>query len=308
MALALPPVKVVFEGARKAGKTEFLRRFVNNSFPFNEGYKSTIGVDFSRKCIRSEKLKGEIPFQVWDVSGKEASDHMMQVYERYTQAVFYFVDLYPETPIREMDIQQDIQAIKERNPNCPIVLVGSKADKRTENSLSPEQILEAIKVDNVDKRIVTSAKDCTGIENMEAFLLEYAERSIELEDAQNFESPTGRESNAHFFHNKSHGDFSDVNAYPGSCFTPDQQGAIQKLINSLQKEINSCWPYPNKGLKEFKVQGLKYLLRASMSKNVQTAVADTLVHFEGMQSGKYSTRTADLLCELQNVQKQVFTN
>ena len=65
--------KVLILGNSGTGKTALVRRSVHDFF--TEGYRSTIGVDFSLKVLRwTEDL--EIRLQMWDLAGQDRFNHL----------------------------------------------------------------------------------------------------------------------------------------------------------------------------------------------------------------------------------------
>ena len=85
-----------------------------------------------------------------------------------------------------------------------------------------------------------------------------------------------------------------------SCFSAEIIAAIQRQINTLQREIDSYWPYPNKDKKALKLTGLQVLLEKSTSMNARDAVAEVEAEFSAIREGIFSTRTADLLDQCRN--------
>lgn len=85
-----------------------------------------------------------------------------------------------------------------------------------------------------------------------------------------------------------------------SCFPIEQIQQIYKQINALEKEINSCWPYPNRSRKAAKIRGLEDLLHNSTTMDAKAAVSKTEKDHPEIRKGGISTRTADLLDEIRN--------
>ena len=85
-----------------------------------------------------------------------------------------------------------------------------------------------------------------------------------------------------------------------SCFSAEIIAAIQRQINTLQREIDSYWPYPNKDKKALKLTGLQVLLEKSTSMNARDAVMAVIEEFPAIRDGLISTRTADLLDQCRN--------
>ena len=71
---------------------------------------------------------------------------------------------------------------------------------------------------------------------------------------------------------------------------------IEKLINQLNKEINSVW-YPNKDLKILKKQGLIQMLENSKQRGIYEVISDAM-NRPGMLEG-CTSRTHELLKDLQ---------
>ncbi len=82
-----------------------------------------------------------------------------------------------------------------------------------------------------------------------------------------------------------------------STLTGEQIDKIENQIHELEKEINSFW-YPRKEVKASKVAALKELLEMSTKMDAHKAISTTLNHHEAT-AGMFSTRTFDLLSELQ---------
>ncbi|AHE66296.1 hypothetical protein Loa_00727 [Legionella oakridgensis ATCC 33761 = DSM 21215] len=75
---------------------------------------------------------------------------------------------------------------------------------------------------------------------------------------------------------------------------------VNSLIRKLEKEINSCWPYPHKHRKAEKVKGLKALLVKAEMMDASAAVEEVEQEFPDIRKGSISTRTADLLDSLRH--------
>ncbi len=85
-----------------------------------------------------------------------------------------------------------------------------------------------------------------------------------------------------------------------SCFSDEQLDEVNQLINRLNKEIRSSWPYPNKELKKMKVEGLKALIDNSYIMDVTQAIATTKQSHPRLTEGQRSTRVADLITQLES--------
>ena len=79
------------------------------------------------------------------------------------------------------------------------------------------------------------------------------------------------------------------------CFSKKQQRDIQNMINTLQKEINSIFPFPDKGRKFKKIMGLRSLLINSTTMGVIEAITQIENDYPEIRHGTISKRTAQLL-------------
>lgn len=84
-----------------------------------------------------------------------------------------------------------------------------------------------------------------------------------------------------------------------SALSEAQLQEINKTIGQLLKEINSSWPYPNKDVKQIKVNALSALIAKSYTMSISEAIADVKEEFPRVCEGRCSTRTADLLDQLE---------
>ena len=79
-----------------------------------------------------------------------------------------------------------------------------------------------------------------------------------------------------------------------SSFNEEQLADIRKTIDQLDNEIKSCWPYPNKHLKQTKINALVYLVAEAETKSVEAAIKSVKKEYPRATDGLISTRTADL--------------
>jgi hypothetical protein len=83
-----------------------------------------------------------------------------------------------------------------------------------------------------------------------------------------------------------------------SSLTEEQIGKIDALILKLTREINSCWPYPNKDRKQYKINGLNALKRYAQEEDLLSSLAKLDVKYPKMSEGIISHRTEELLDDL----------
>ena len=85
-----------------------------------------------------------------------------------------------------------------------------------------------------------------------------------------------------------------------SSLSDEQQEEIHKVVLRLTREIESCWPYPNKDLKAIKVEALTKLCDYAKEMSIPDAIAQVKLNYPMVLEGKLSTRTADLFVELES--------
>ncbi|MFJ1268225.1 hypothetical protein ACD661_06625 [Legionella lytica] len=100
-----------------------------------------------------------------------------------------------------------------------------------------------------------------------------------------------------------------------SSLSPKQLNEVNEAIDSLFKEIHSCWPYPNKALKQTKVNALHALITNSYTMSVAKAVEKVKNDYPTALSGHtvfglskagyVSTRTRELLDRLEAADAQL---
>lgn len=83
-----------------------------------------------------------------------------------------------------------------------------------------------------------------------------------------------------------------------TVLTQEDLSEINGLIDTLQSEISSCWPYPNKDLKQEKIDALNLLKIKTETMSVIEAVNEIKNQFSRVAQGFFSTRTSDLLNRL----------
>jgi len=105
---------------------------------------------------------------------------------------------------------------------------------------------------------------------------------------------SGRSSpNHHFFSANPHR--QETNAF----LTEQQVKSINELIFKLTKEFKSQWPYPNKDRKKIKIDGLNQLLELCKNDTIGSAIETVKKKYPDIIQGRLSTRTKDLLVNLQ---------
>jgi len=154
--------KVLILGDSGTGKTALVRRSVHDFF--TEGYRSTIGVDFSLKVLRwSEDL--EIRLQMWDLAGQDRFNHLSRLYFNKAAGVLLVCDQSTEKSLEGI-IKWKKELDSKLNDNIPAVIICNKEDIREPSKDSDDDLeIEEIARDlGVCAWTRTSAKTGDGVE------------------------------------------------------------------------------------------------------------------------------------------------
>lgn len=90
-----------------------------------------------------------------------------------------------------------------------------------------------------------------------------------------------------------------------SSLSEQQLQEINRTIDQLTLEIESCWPYPNKALKQIKIDALSALITHTETMSISNAIAAIKEEFPRVAEGTLSTRTAALLDRLEQSTKNL---
>lgn len=120
--------KVIIIGDPGAGKTSFIRRYVQNAF--RGDYKATIGVDFALKIVRWSENQ-TIKLQLWDIAGQERFTWMTRVYYKEAQGCIIMFDLTSRNSFKnavkwKKDV--DSKCFLEDGAPVPCMLLANKCD------------------------------------------------------------------------------------------------------------------------------------------------------------------------------------
>ncbi|KAL7711948.1 GTP-binding protein ypt2 [Entamoeba marina] len=167
-------LKFLIIGDTAVGKTAMLLRYTDNTF--DEGFISTIGVDFKIKKLEVDGKKLKI--QIWDTAGQEKFHTITQSYYRGSHAIIVVYDCTDRKTF-ESSKQWLAEIDNETSGNVCRVLVGNKCDKPKDVTI--EEATEFATSQNI-KIIETSAKENIGIS--ETFEYVVSEVVKKLKDEQ----------------------------------------------------------------------------------------------------------------------------
>ena len=156
--------KIILTGSFGVGKTSLFNRFIYQQF--SDKYLTTIGVKVNNKTIKIDDET--ISMMVWDVAGEVSQDKVPASYFLGASGIIYVMDL--SRPLTFVNLESDIQFLKDLLPNGTVIIVANKKDLVTEEQLETIRQELARPFD-----YSTSAK--TG-ENVEELFIEMGKRLL----------------------------------------------------------------------------------------------------------------------------------
>lgn len=114
--------KVVVGGAGGTGKTSILHRYIHDEFITD--MKMTVGVQFhTQRLNRNGKI---VTLSLWDLAGQNRFRFVLPNYIIGANVAMVLFDMSRVATLLEVD--EWIELFRKKQPNMPIVLVGSKYD------------------------------------------------------------------------------------------------------------------------------------------------------------------------------------
>ena len=153
--------KVVVVGDSGVGKTNLIKRFINDTF--NKDSKATVGVEFLSKTylINQEVFKIEI----WDTAGQERYKSITAAYYKGAKGAMIVYDVTNQSSFDNVD--KWANEIKEKAArNINLMIVGNKTDLTDKIAVTSEMATEKAKALEIPV-METSALDSTNVK--EAF-------------------------------------------------------------------------------------------------------------------------------------------
>ena len=153
--------KYLIIGNSGVGKSCLLIRFTDDKF--EEGYVTTIGVDFKIKTLEIEGKS--VKLQIWDTAGQERFRNIVSTYYKGGHGIMMVYDITDLESFRYLDSWlKEIE--KNASKNVYKILIGNKNDMEKERKVSFEKGMEFADLHGM-KFFETSAKENKNVE--EAF-------------------------------------------------------------------------------------------------------------------------------------------
>jgi len=121
-------MKVVLLGQENSGKTSLVERYRNGKF--SGLTQNTVGAAFGAKVVQLKNRS--VTLGIWDTAGSERYESMTKIYYRGADAAVVCFDLTNENSFEK--VKYWVLEIKNHEPNCLIVLCGTKFDLIHEGS------------------------------------------------------------------------------------------------------------------------------------------------------------------------------
>ena len=155
--------KIVIVGDSGVGKTNLVKRFIQNTFSSNT--QATVGCEFfSNNYLINDKL---FKIELWDTAGQERYKSITSAYYKGASGAILVYDVTNKTSFNNVD--RWYQEIKDcSSADIKILMVGNKTDLKETLVISKE--MSANKASDLNIPVIeTSALNCTNVK--EAFHL-----------------------------------------------------------------------------------------------------------------------------------------
>ena len=133
-------LKVVVVGDSGTGKTNFIKRFISNTY--NPNVKATVGVEFISKAYKINNQVFKI--EIWDTAGQERYKSITAAYYKGAKGALIVYDITQKDSFE--NINKWMSEVREKSAkDLKIMIVGNKTDLVNERQVSTEEALEKAK-------------------------------------------------------------------------------------------------------------------------------------------------------------------
>ncbi|EPR79248.1 GTP-binding protein YPT1 [Spraguea lophii 42_110] len=148
--------KIILIGNSGVGKTCLINRYIDNIY--NQGYISTIGVDFKIKTVELDNRK--IKLQIWDTAGQERFRTITSSYYRGADAIIVVFDLTDKDSFNELNSW--LLEIERHTKDVFKIVLGNKVDMKERILIEDKAIDKFLEENKMDKEYfakVSAKKD-----------------------------------------------------------------------------------------------------------------------------------------------------
>ena len=160
--------KVLILGDSFVGKTNMLKRFLNDEFDMNT--KETVGVEFGSKNFILGEKKDIIKAQIWDTAGQERYRSVTKAYYKGAKGALLVYDITRKSTFENID-NWLIDLRTNADKDILILLIGNKSDLSDKREISEEEARTKAEQYNI-AFLETSAKSGDNIDKAFTQLIE----------------------------------------------------------------------------------------------------------------------------------------
>lgn len=153
--------KIILSGNVSVGKTSFVNQYLRKRFL--EKYPTSIGVRIDRRAIQTNKF--DVDVIIWDLASESSQQNVPQAYFIKVEGVIYVIDI--SEPATFLHMSDDLDFLREKLPNKPILIVANKSDKLTADEIQANLKLMPVKPD-----YISSAKDNLNVDEVFSHLVD----------------------------------------------------------------------------------------------------------------------------------------
>tara|TARA_R110000868_G_scaffold68720_2_gene203213 strand:+ start:3343 stop:3831 length:489 start_codon:yes stop_codon:yes gene_type:complete len=148
--------KIIVLGHFGVGKTSLIRRFVEDSF--SDNYTVSIGVHITKKVVEIA-VENKVSLILWDLEGTDDLQTIRDAYLLGTHGVVFVFDV--TRPSTFQALHKDLEIVKSKIPNVPLLVVGNKVDLVVATELE-----NVFKNNHITTNYLTSAKTGDAVNDM----------------------------------------------------------------------------------------------------------------------------------------------
>ena len=128
--------KILILGDSFVGKTNMLKRFLQNEFDMNT--KETVGVEFGSKNFKMGENEDVIKAQIWDTAGQERYRSVTKAYYKGAKGALLVYDITRKSTFENID-NWLIDLRTNADKDILIILIGNKSDLVENREVSKEE-------------------------------------------------------------------------------------------------------------------------------------------------------------------------
>jgi small GTP-binding protein len=152
-------VKVVMAGESGVGKTNLVRRWIDDKF--DSAQNPTIGVDFRVKTLTVDHKV--VKLQIWDTGGSERFHSLSPAYYRQALGVLLVYDITVASSFDRLD--EWLSEIRQHSPaDVIVVLIGNKTDLGESRCVSRDAVADYAQRNGLESFFETSAKENSDVD------------------------------------------------------------------------------------------------------------------------------------------------